>query len=168
MSSRNYDRGHYLLGKRSVHIFGSFAAPTGVGGAGAANGAFDPTSVKGLGFGYAPNGQGIMALKPSAQPGISSTPGIIWVSAGVYTLTLEDSYLDATDWEAHVIIPSGGTVTNAVKMLTLPTNLATGGKAPTFTFNAYVAASTLTDFGPTYRIGFHLWLRDSTVNYVKP
>lgn len=167
MSSRNYDRGHYLLGKRSVHIFGSFAAPTGVGGVGA-NGAFDATSVKGLGFGYAPNGQGIMALKPSAQPGISSIPGVIWVSAGVYTLTLEDSYLDATDWEAHVIPPAAGTLTNSVRLVTLPTNLATGGKAPTFTFAAFTSGGTPTDFGATYRIGFHLWLRDSTVNYVKP
>lgn len=167
MSSRNYDRGHYLLGKRSVHIFGSFAAPTGVGGAGA-NGAFDPSSVKGLGFGYAPNQQGIMALKPSAQPGISSTPGVIWVSAGVYTLTLEDSYIDAVDWEAHVIPPSGGTLTNIARILTLPTLLATGGKAPTFTFNVATTGGTLTDFGPTYRVGFHLWLRDSTVNFVKP
>lgn len=167
MSSRNYDRGHWLLGKRLVHIFGSFAAPTGVGGAGA-NGAFDPTSVKGLGFGYAPNQQGIMALKGSAQPGIISTPGIIWVSAGVYTLTLEDSYIDAVDYEAHLTVPSGGTKTHIANMLTLPTNLATGGRAPTFTFNVSTLDGTLTDFGPTFRVGFHIWLRDSTVNYVKP
>lgn len=167
MSSRTFTIGHYVLGKRAVHIYGSFAAPTGVGGAGA-NGAFDPTSVKGLGFGYAPNQQGIMALKPSASPGIISVPGIVWVSAGVYTLTLEDSYLDAVDWEAHVIPPAAGTLTNTARLLTLPTNLATGGRAPTFTFNAFTSGATLTDFGPTYRIGFHLWLRDSSVNFVKP
>jgi hypothetical protein len=168
MSSHNFDRGHLLLGKRQAHIFGSFAAPTGVGGAGAANGAFDPTSVKGLGFGYAPNQQGIMALQAAARPGISSVPGVIWVSAGVYTMTLDDSYIDATDWEAHVIPPSGGTLTNIARILTLPTLLGTGGKAPTFTFNVATSGGTLTDFGPTYRIGFHLWLRDSSVGFSKP
>ena len=167
MSSHNFDRGHLILGKRLVHIFGSFAAPTGVGGVGA-NGAFDPTSVKGQGFGYAPNQQGIMALQPQARPGISSLPGIIWVSAGVYTLTLDDSYIDVIDSEAHLIVPSGGTITSSAAFTTLPTNLATGGKAPTFTLNTFVAAGTLTDLGVTYRIGFHLWLRDSTVGYPKP
>lgn len=167
MSNRDYERGHLQLQKRSCHIFGSFAAPTGVGGAGA-NGAFDPTSVKGLGFGYAPNQQGIMALKPQAQPGISSLPGIIWVSAGVYTLTLEDSYIDAQSWNAYVNPPSGGLLTNQARIVTLPTNLGVGGKAPTFTINTFVVAGTLTDFGPTFRIGFDLWLRDSTANYPKP
>lgn len=167
MSSHNFDRGHLTLGKRLAHIFGSFACPTGVGGA-PANGAFDPTSVKGQGFGYAPNQQGIMALQPSARPGISSIPGIIWVSAGVYTVTLDDSYIDAIDWEAHVIPPSGGTLTNIARIVTLPTLLATGGKAPTFTFNVATSTGTLTDFGATYRVGFHLWLRDSTVGYPKP
>lgn len=167
MANTNFDRGHLCIGKRLPHIFGSFAAPSGSGGAGS-NGSFDPTSVKGLGFGYAPNLQGIMALKAGQRPGITSTAGVIWVSAGVYDLTLEDSYIDAIDYEAHVIPPSGGTLTHIARMLTLPTNLGTGGKAPTFRFNVATSAGTLTDFGATYRIGFNIWLRDSTVQFVKP
>jgi hypothetical protein len=167
MSSHNFDRGHYVLGKRPVHIYGSFAAPTGVGGVGA-NGAFDATSVKGLGFGYAPNAQGVMTLQPQGRSGISSLPGVIWVSAGVYTLTLDDSYIDAINWEANIIPPSGGVITNGARICTLPTNLGTGGKAPTFTINTFVSGGTLTDLGPTFRVGFHLWLRDSTVGYAKP
>lgn len=167
MANTNFDHGHWTLGKRLVHIFGSFAAPSGSGGAGS-NGSFDPTSVKGLGFGYAPNLQGIMALKSGQRPGITSTAGIVWVSAGVYTVTLEDSYIDAVDYEAHITPPNGGTLTNSVRMLTSPTNLGTSGKAPTFTFNAFTSGAVLTDFGATYRVGFHIWLRDSSVQFVKP
>lgn len=161
MANTNFDRGHLLIGKRLVHIFGSFQLLAG-------SGTVVASSVKGLGFGYAPNLQGVMALKAGPRPGITSTPGITYVSAGTYDITLEDSYIDAIDYEAHLIYPSGGTLTNAARMYTSPTNLGVGGLAPTFRVATIVTGGTLTDLGTTFRLGFHIWLRDSTVQFVKP
>lgn len=159
MSNRRYDR-DWVLGERIIHIFGSFACPSGSSGVTA-------SSVKGFGFGYAPL-NGVMALKPSASPGITSTPGIAYTSAGLYTVTLEDPYIDAIDWDAHLIIPSGGTFSNAAKIETVPTNLGASGLAPTFTITTLTSGGTPTDFGATYRVGFHIYLRDSSVQFNKP
>lgn len=159
MSNRNYDKPALVLGKRLVEIVGSFVP---LGGAGT----IDPTLVKGWGFGFAPTA-GAMALKPSASPGIASTPGILRTGTGVYTLTLEDNYIDAILWESHIIRPAG-TSTGGVSILTSPTNLGSGTLAPTFTLVTNSTVGTAADLGTTYRVGFRLWLRDSTVNYGKP
>ena len=161
MANTNFDRGHLVIGKRQVHIEGSFQLLAGTGTVVA-------STVKGLGFGFAPNQQGIMAPKTQPRPGIQDIGGIVWVSAGTYDITLEDSYIDAVDYDAHLIYPSGGTLTHRALVYTNPVNLGTSGRAPTFRVVTVVTGGTPTDFGTTFRLGFHIWLRDSTTNYVKP
>ena len=161
MANTNFDCGHYTIGKRLPHIFGSFQLLAG-------SGTVVASTVKGLGFGFAPNLQGVMAAKTVAKPGIQDIGGIVYVSAGTYDITLEDSYIDAIDTEAHLIYPSGGTLTHRALFYTNPTNLATSGRAPTFRLVTTVTGGTPTDLGTTFRAAFHIWLRDSTVQFVKP
>jgi hypothetical protein len=164
MSNRNYFRGHLVPGPRRVHIAGSFACPASSAGV-------TPSTVKGLHFGYAPLGPSfVMALR--AQPGNNptplSTPGIVYNSAGNYTLTLEDTFIDYDGYDAELSVPSGGPYTNIVNILNPPANFATLNTAPSFTFVTTNSGGTPTDLGATFRINFNLWLRDSTVEYGKP
>jgi len=158
MSNRNADKARLILGKRIWEIEGTFVALAGAGTVVAAN-------VKGWGFGYAPV-NGVMALKPTASLGVTSVPGILRTGAGVYTITLEDPYIDFISASAWLQGP--GPNANDAQILQTITNLGSSSLAPTFTLNTNNSGGAATDLGTTYSIGFRLVLRDSTVNYNKP
>lgn len=160
MANRNFETMGMSLIKGEVHIYGSFTLLAGAG-------TIDATLVKGLGFGYAPGPAGVTVTKGSS-PGVTSTAGIARTSAGLYTVTLEDPYIDAIDYEAHLLYPSGGTLTNRALMLTAPTNLGNGQVAPTFTIETVNSGGSATDLGTTFRCGFHIWLRNSSSVGFKP
>lgn len=159
MSNRNADKARLVLGKRIWEIEGSFIA---LAGAGTVNAAL----VKGFGFGYTPV-NGVMTLKPNASQGVSSIPGIVRTGTGLYTITLEDPYLDYITCEAWLMVPGG--TSNDAAIETNPTNLGVSGLAPTFTLVTMNGSTgTATDLGTTFVVCFRLVLRDSTVQYNKP
>jgi hypothetical protein len=159
MSNRNADKARLILGKRLWEIEGSFVALAGAG-------TVTASTVRGFGFGYAPL-NGVMTLLPRATQGISSTPGIVRTGTGLYTITLEDSYIDYVTCAAW-LMPPGGTVNDAA-IETAPTNFGVSGLAPTFTLVTYSGATgTAADLGTTFTVCFRFVLRDSTVQYNKP
>lgn len=160
MANRNFEMTELSLIKAGVHIYGSFALLAGAG-------TVDATSVKGLGFGYATGSSGVVVAKPSS-PGVTSTAGIVRTGTGLYTITLEDPYPDVIMYDATLIYPSGGTYTNRVVALTVPTNLGNGQVAPTFSLQVINSGGSGVDPGATYRVGFHLWLRNSSSVGFKP
>lgn len=160
MSNRNADKATLILGKRIWEIEGSFVCP--VAGANP----IVPATVKGLGFGYAFQGRA-MALKPTGQgqSGITSTPGILRTGAGVFTVTLEDPYIECITALAWLSGPAG--VNDAV--VTTQANLNTVQVAPTFTIATYNGTTgTPADLGVTYTVNFRFKFRDSTANYGTP
>lgn len=164
MANRNYYKPIYTTGPRRIIIAGSFACPASSAGVTA-------STVKGLGFGYAPLAPSFaVALKPQPgnNPTPSSTPGITYVSAGTYLLTLEDPYLDFDSYGAWLSAPAAGTNTNLVNINTAPTGFNTSGTGPAFTIVTAASSGTPTDLGATFRVNFHIFLRDSSVQFGKP
>lgn len=159
MANRRFDRA-YCVGERIVDIYGSFVTLTGSGTVAAA-------TVKGFGFGYAPTA-GKMALQSSARPGINSTPGIVRVSTGLYSITFDDAYLDLTYFSAHY---SAGSTSGAAKFaqtINNATGLATSATAPTLQLIIVNGSGTPADGEAAGLINFHARFRDSTVQFSKP
>ena len=160
MSNHDFDRGSWGLGKRRIELRGLFVPLGGAGTVAAA-------TVKGFGFGYAPV-NGVNTLQPTARPGISGTPGIVRTGVGVYTLTLDDSYLDLESINATCMCPAGGGGAAEAQFSATVTNLGVSGQAPVFTLNLMTSSGTPTDLGSTYKVCFQVNLIDSTVQLQKP
>lgn len=160
MADRNFDQG-YTIGKRLIEIAGSFVPLTGAGTVVA-------STVKGLGFGYAPNNAGVMALQPNlvTKPW-TTTPGIVRTGTGVYTITLEDRYLDCNCFSADLAVPAGGSALWAQPNEPIA-NLGSTTAAIVATLTIVNASGTPTDAAASSRIHFFLQLRDSTTQRVKP
>src|SRR5882762_2235206 len=160
MSNRNADKAILVLGKRLWEIEGSFVALAGAGTVVAAN-------VKGWGFGYSPV-NGIMTLKAANQvSGITSVAGIVRTGVGVFTLTLEDPYIEVV--AAGAFLQGPGPNVNDAMVRQAVTNANAVGLAPTLTIDTYNGnTGAASDLGTTYTVCFRLKLRDSTDNYNRP
>jgi hypothetical protein len=158
MANRNFDAS-YCIGKRLVDISGSFVPLTGAGTVVA-------STVKGQGFGYAPV-NGVMTLQAAARPGITSTPGIIRVSTGLYTITLDDSYLDIQEFCGDLAVPNTGSGT-WIQPVEPVSQLATAGKAPVLSILLVNSSGTPTDAPASSRVYFYACMRDSSVQFQKP
>jgi hypothetical protein len=165
MANRNFDQG-YCIGKRLIDIAGSFFALTG-GGTVAAS------SVKGLGFGYAPTA-GVMTKQAApVRPGITSTPGIVRTSTGLYTITLDDSYRDINILSCDLGAPSTGSAlwTQPVEPWTNTGVLgAAAGVAPSVQVLIINASGSPSDPGSSnaFRVHFFVQCEDSSVQFQKP
>jgi hypothetical protein len=150
-----------VIGKRLIKIVGSFQALAGAG-------TVIASQVRGLGFGYAPV-NGVMALR--AQPGNNptplTTPGILRTGTGLYTVTLENPYLECVKFMCNLGIPAAGVNLYAVPVEPT-TGFATAQTGPTVTILLQTATGTPTDGANTERVYFSLSVRDSTTGYQKP
>jgi|SRR5882757_2376281 len=159
MSSHNFTMPQ-CLDRGLVMLAGSFVPLTGAGTVVA-------SSVVGQGFGYAKM-NGVNTLQPAARPGINGTPGIVRTGVGVYTITLDDSYVGVNYWDVNLAAPTAaGTALNAVPVAG-PTNLGAGGVAPVFTFVIVNGSGTPTEAPASARVHFIMVLRNSTVGDQKP
>lgn len=162
MSNRNLDQS-YCVGKRLIDIMGSFVPLTGAGTVVA-------STIKGLGFGYAPNSSGVMVLRGLTggnNPVPKSTPGVVRTGTGVYTITFEDVYADCIDAGCDLAVPAGGSAL-WVQPVEPVTNLNTAFTAPTLTMTIINSSGTPTDAAGSSRIYFRCTFRDSTVQFFKP
>ena len=166
MSNRRLDR-PWCVGERLILVCGSFVPLTGAGTVVA-------STVKGLGFGYAPNSSGVMALRatPGNNPVPLSTPGITRVSAGLYSIVFEDPYLDVEFFDAILAGPATGIASGGKALSAQPVEpvagLATANKAPTAQVVIVDNTGTPTEGIANCRLYFELWFRDSTAQYAKP
>jgi hypothetical protein len=159
MSNRNADKPRLIFGVRQWEIEGTFQA---LGGAGTVV----ASAVKGFGFGYAPV-NGVMALRTeSVVSGVTSTPGIVRTGVGLYTITLEDPYIDYVTAMAWLMGP--GPNANDAQFQQTVSNLNTLNTAPTFTLVTSTTGGAAVDLGTTYNIGFRFVFRDSTRQFNKP
>ena len=164
MANRRFNRNLYTIGEREILIAGSFVPLT-------TTGTITASSVTGLGFGYAPNSAGTMALQTAARPGISGTPGIIYTSPGDYAITLDDCYLEVTSVTGSIGNKYG---TNGAENLFFhvddpPAATFSAGTATKITIHTVNSSGTHVDAPATnMRVHFAILLRDSTVTYGKP
>lgn len=159
MANRRFDA-PYCIGERRITIAGSFVPLTGAGTVVA-------STVKGFGFGYAPIA-GVMTLVSSARPGVSGTPGVVRTSAGLYTITLDDSYEDVEHITASYWTPAAGLGTPLIVNPTTTTSFGVAATASSFQVVLTTTTGTPTDSGASCRISFLVTLRDSTVQFAKP
>lgn len=161
MANRNFDTG-YVIGKRLIEISGSFVPLTGAG-------TIVASSVKGFGFGFAPNSAGVMALQPNVQSKsfLTTTPGILRTGTGLYTITLEDPYLDCNYYGADLAAPVAGSALWAQPVEPVA-NLGSSTAALVFSLLIVNNAGTPTDAAANMRMYFSMILRDSTAQRVKP
>lgn len=161
MANRRFDR-DWALGERLIRLYGSFATN--------GSSAIVASGVKGFGFGYAPSA-GVMTLQPNVNSKnfLTTTPGIVLSGTGVFTVTLEDTYIDcvaalasmqlSTAGSTDVIIGTMsnlGSSTAAPAIQILCINSTTGGAVAPPAANA------------NNRINFEFVFRDSTVQFNKP
>jgi len=79
---------------------------------------------------------------------------------GVYTITLDDSYVGVNYWDVNLAAPTAaGTALNAVPVAG-PTNLGAGGVAPVFTFVIVNGSGTPTEAPASARVHFIMVLRN--------
>lgn len=161
MSNRDYDKLGGVIGKGLIPIWGSFVPLTGAGTVVASN-------VRGFGFGYAPT-NGVMKLKaqPQNNPTPLTTPGILYVSAGLYSVTLEDPYLDCVRFGCDLALPATGANLSAVPVEPI-VGINTANTGPTFKILLQNAAGSPTEGATTQRVYFAMLMRNSTVGYQKP
>jgi hypothetical protein len=161
MANKNFDQG-YCIGKRLIEIAGSFIPLTGAGTVVA-------SSVRGFGFGYAPNSAGVTVLQPNAtgKVQLTTTPGILRTGTGLYTLTLEDPYADCNLFSVDLAAPVAGSQLWAQPVEPIA-NLGSATAAPVFSILIINNAGTPTDAAANMRMYFALQMRDSTVQKVKP
>lgn len=161
MANKNFDQG-FCIGKRLIEIAGSFIPLTGAGTVVASN-------VKGFGFGYAPNSAGVMTLQPNvaSKSFLTTTPGIVRTGTGLYTVTLEDNYLDVNLFSADLAAPVAGSALWAQPVEPVA-NLGSSTAAPVFSILIVNASGTPTDAAANMRMYFALQMRDSTTQRVKP
>ena len=159
MANRNFDVA-WSIGKRLIDIIGSFVPLTGAG-------TIVASSVKGLGFGYAPVA-GVMALQTTGRPGITSGPGgILRTGVGMYTIQADDSYQDLNFFDCTLAAAN----TSGTGLWAQPVNNATGftpGVGPTVTMLIVNSSGTPTEATAGQRVYFDLQLRDSTTQFNKP
>lgn len=157
MANRNYDTS-WTVGKRLIELAGSFGT----------NGGSNPaaSSVKGLGFGYAPGAGGVMQAKASS-PGITTTAGIVRSATGTYVLTPEDSYLDVNAFSCDLQVASASA--NWAQPGPIA-NTAVANQAPNLTMFVINSSGTPQDIasGANSRVHFFIQFRDSTVQFSKP
>lgn len=163
MANRNFDQG-YVIGKRLIDIMGSFIALTG-------SGTITASSVKGLGFGFAPVAGVMKAQTAPVRAGITSTPGIARTGTGLYGVTLDDSYRDINFVSADLGAPVSGSGLWAQPVEPWTNTGALGaavGIAPTVQFLIINSSGTPTDASGTMRMHFAIQCEDSTVQFSKP
>lgn len=160
MASRNLDQS-WCFGKRLVDIAGSFGT----------NGASSPaaSSVKGLGFGYAPNDQtGAMQAKANSSISpMTTTPGVVHSATGTYVITAEDSYSDVNVFSCDLQVASASA--NWAQPGPIAAT-ATANQAPNVTIFVINSSGTPQDIASatSSRVHFFLQMRDSTVQFAKP
>ena len=160
MANRRFDNDDKTLGVGLRRIYGSFVPLTGAGIVAA-------STVKGMGFGYAPIA-GVMALKTSASQGVSGTPGIVRTSTGLYTITLEDSYLDLVSILCSLQVPAAGIASGLdAYPVTLP-SVGVAATASTFQIVILNSSGVVTESVASCRICFEAVFRDSSVQFNKP
>jgi L-serine deaminase len=162
MANRRFDR-DWCLGERCVQIWGSFGTNGGA--------AIVASTVKGFGFGYAPV-NGVMTLQPNRSSiSLTTTPGIVLSGTGIYTVTLEDPYIDLVSVGVSIQASAQGVNANDMIVGTV-TNLGSSTAAPAiqlFTVNGGTgAAATPTAANANSRVNFTFIFRDSTVQFNKP
>jgi hypothetical protein len=163
MANRRYDR-DWVLGERIITISGSFATNTGS--------AIVASTVKGFGFGYAPSA-GVMTLfgNIASKNYLTTTPGIVLSGTGIYTVTLEDPYIDMIAASVNIQVAASGASANDM-ILGTAVNLGSSTAAPAIqllTINGGSgAAATPTAANANNRVNFQFVFRDSTVQFNKP
>lgn len=160
MCSRNLDTG-WCIGKRLIDIAGSFGT----------NGSSTPaaTSVKGLGFGYAPSDTtGVMAAKAnSTNSPITTTPGVVRSTTGTYVVTVEDTFRDLNVLSCDLQVASASA--NWAQPGPVA-SLAAATAAPNFTLFVINSSGATQDIasGASSRVHFFAQFSDSTVQFGKP
>lgn len=166
MSNRRLDQ-PWTVGQRKIIVSGSFVPLTGAGTVAA-------STVRGLGFGYAPDSTGVMALRaaPGNNPVPLSTPGIVRTGTGLYTIVLEDPYLSLEFWTPSLAGPATGIATGGSALFAQPVSPATGtgtaSTGPTLTVVIVNNAGVPTECIAGCRVHFEAHFRDSTEQYTKP
>lgn len=156
MANRNLDTS-YVIGKRLIDIAGSFGT----------NGSSSPaaSSVKGLGFGYAPSA-GVMAVKGSS-PGVTTTAGVVRSTTGTYVITPEDTFQDVNVFSTDLQVASASA--NWAQPGPIA-NTAVANQAPNLTIFVINSSGSLQDVAAnaSSRVHFFIQFRDSTVQFQKP
>ena len=158
MGNRRFDK-PYNIGVRRITIAGTFVPLTG-------SGTVVASTVQGFGFGYAPENN-VMTLQTSARPGIAGTPGIVRTSTGLYTVTLDDSYLALESLVCSMQIPSTGygAALPSVNPVTSP-SFGVANTASSFQIAiSTVSTGALVDAAASMAISFVAIIRDSNVQY---
>lgn len=160
MANRQFQNG-YVIGERIVDLVGSFVPLTGAGTVAA-------STVRGLGFGYAPSGSpGVMALQPRiAQSALTNTPGIVRTGTGLYTVTFEDAFLEAVGVSADLQVAAASP--NWVQVLGEVANQGSSTLAPVLSLQIINASGVAVDAAASGRVHFFIRFRDSTTRYGKP
>jgi hypothetical protein len=163
MANRRYDR-DWCLGERLITISGSFGTNAGS--------AIVAANVKGFGFGYAPSA-GVMTLfgNIASKNYLTTTPGIVLSGTGIYTVTLEDPYIDMIAASVNIQVAASGASANDM-ILGTAVNLGSSTAAPAIqllTINGGSgAAATPNAANANSRVNFQFIFRDSTVQFNKP
>jgi hypothetical protein len=160
MANKNFDQS-FCIGKRLVEITGSFVPLTGAG-------TIVASTVRGFGFGYAPNSAGVMTLQPPIPSKAAfGTPGILRTGVGLYTLTTEDVYIGCNLFSADLAAPVAGSALWAEPVEPIA-NLGSSTANPVFSILIVNNAGTPTDAVANMRLYFALIMRDSTTQFYKP
>jgi hypothetical protein len=160
VANRQFQTG-WCLGERLIEISGSFVPLTGAGTVVA-------SSVKGEGFGYAPIA-GVMKLQPNlaSKNFLTTTPGIVRTGTGLYTVTMEDQYLDINDFTADLAAPIAGSALWAQPVEPVA-NLGSTTAAVVLSILIVNSSGTPTDAAANMRMYFSAIFRDSTTRFNKP
>lgn len=159
MANRNFQTS-WVIGERIVDIAGSFVPLTGAGTVVA-------STVRGLGFGYAPSA-GVMTLfgNVSTKSFLTTTPGIVRTGTGLYTVTLEDPYIEAKAVGCDLAVASASP--NWAQPIEPIANLASSTAAPVISIQIINASGSAVDASSGGRLHFFVSLRDSTTQFQKP
>lgn len=158
MSNRNL-QSSWVIGERIIDLAGSFVPLTGAGTIVASN-------VRGLGFGFAPSA-GTMALQGRiASSPLTSTPGILRTGTGLYTITFEDSYIEAVAVGVDLAVASASA--NWAQPLEPIANQGSSTLAPVLSVQIINSSGTAVDSAANCRLHFFIRFRDSTTRYNKP
>ena len=164
MANRRFDADFRTIGDRRIRLAGSFVPLTGAGTVVA-------STVKGFGFGYAPaSGTAAMTLKAlSSVSPLTGTPGIVRANTGLYTVTLEDTYLALDSIQLAYGVPAAG-LTTLLDVYHVPLADSFGSATAVSSFQVVLlnTSGNPTDAVAACRVHFILILRDSTVQFSKP
>lgn len=160
MSNRRLDQ-DWTIGERRIRIYGSFGMNGGS--------QIAASSVRGFGFGYAPNAAGVMVLQPRRPlDPLTNTPGIVLSGTGVYTITFEDTYIELVALIPTIQLASPGSNDVVGGPIVQGTSLLAPTAVIQVVNSTSGAAAAPNAADPNNRINFVAVFRDSSERFSKP